>query len=134
MTASGDAASSTDPRTWSSYSKANSSKTGAGLGFVLNGDGITCIDLDHCLTGGRLADWAREIVALAPGCWIERSVSGDGLHIWGRSVMRTGRRIKIQGGTVELYPSGRYIAVTGDTWGDTPRRLGELDPLIDTLL
>lgn len=134
LTIDGASASSTDLRTWSSYREARASKAGVGLGFVLDGDGITCVDLDHCLTDGRLADWAAEIVALAPGCWIERSVSGDGLHIWGRGAMRAGRRIRVDGGTVELYPSGRYIAVTGDTWGDTPRRLGDLTPLMNTLL
>lgn len=134
LTTAGAPASSTDPRSWSSYREAQASEAGVGLGFVLDGDGIVCVDLDHCLVDDRLADWARQVVALAPDCWIERSVSGDGLHIWGRGVMRSGRRIKVQGGTVELYPSGRYIAITGDTWGDTPRRLGDLGVLINTLL
>lgn len=43
-------------------------------------------------------------------------------------------RLPVDGGSVELYADGRYIAVTGDTWGDTPRRLGDLSGLIDALL
>lgn len=134
VTVDGEAASSTAPETWSVYKQAAASKSGAGLGFVLNGDGVVCVDLDHCLVDGELAPWARRIVNLAPGCWIERSVSGDGLHIWGQGRLERGRRLSVDGGSVELYADGRYIAVTGDTWGDTPRRLGDLSGLIDALL
>lgn len=134
LTTTGDVASSTDPMTWARHRDAGASKAGAGLGFVLNGDGIVCVDLDHCLTDGELASWARRIVDLAPGCWIERSVSGDGLHVWGFGRLERGRRLSVDGGSVELYADGRYIAVTGDTWGDTPCRLGDLSELIDALL
>ena len=38
------------------------SKAGVGVGYVLaEGDGIVCIDLDHCLDDGKLAPWARTI-------------------------------------------------------------------------
>lgn len=49
LTIGGATASSTDPSTWSRYSEAAASGKGAGLGFVLNGDGVVCLDLDHCL-------------------------------------------------------------------------------------
>ncbi|MFE0039428.1 bifunctional DNA primase/polymerase [Streptomyces sp. NPDC059015] len=130
----GHQASSTDPATWSAYREAKASSAGVGLGFVLNGDGIACIDLDHCLDGDRLADWASRLLDLAPGCWVERSVSGEGLHVWGLGKLERGRRITVDGGSVELYADGRYIAVTGETWGDTSRRLGDLTKLIDALL
>lgn len=134
VTVGGQAASSTDPASWSRYRDAAASTAGAGLGFVLNGDGVACVDLDHCLVGGELADWARRLVDLAPGCWVERSLSGDGLHVWGFGRLERGRRLSVDGGSVELYADGRYIAVTGDTWGDTPRRLGDLSGLINALL
>lgn len=135
LTVGGATASSTDPATWARHAEAARSTAGAGLGFVLNGDGIACVDLDHCLNGERLAPWAQRVLDLAPGCWVERSVSGDGLHIWGRGALPSGRRIPLDGGgTAELYGTGRYIAVTGQTWGDTPRRLGDLHDLIDALL
>lgn len=134
ITVGGDTASSTDPETWSRYRDAAASTAGAGLGFVLDGDGIVCLDLDHCLYGDRLAPWAQRIVDAAGSTWVERSVSGDGLHIWGLGELPHGRRITVGTGTVELYGTGRYIAVTGDTWGDTPRRLGDLSDLIHELL
>src|SRR5690349_1159463 len=49
LTTAGRAASSTDPGTWSSYRQARASKVGVGVGFVLDGDGVVCIDIDHCL-------------------------------------------------------------------------------------
>jgi primase-polymerase (primpol)-like protein len=130
----GAAASSTDPETWSRYSDASKSTAGAGLGFVLNGDGVVCLDLDHCLYGDRVAPWAQRILDAAGPTWVERSVSGDGLHVWGYGELPHGRRVSVGTGTVELYGTGRYIAVTGDTWGDTPRRLGDLSAVIHALL
>jgi primase-polymerase (primpol)-like protein len=131
----GGTASSTDPATWSQYRNAAASNAGVGLGFVLDGDGIVCLDLDHALDGGELLPWARPIVEAADGCWAEVSMSGDGLHIWGHGALPHGRRITVDGGgSVELYGDGRYIAVTGRTFGDTPQRLGDLQQVIDSLL
>ncbi|SFK73441.1 bifunctional DNA primase/polymerase [Streptomyces pini] len=135
LTVGGETASSTDPSTWSRYREAAASTVGTGLGFVLNGDGIVCIDLDHCLDDeGEVLPWAALILDSAPGCWVERSVSGRGLHVWGRGPLRHGRRIARDGTSIEVYGTGRFIAVTGETWGDTPRRLGDLSELIDVLL
>ncbi|MFI6465680.1 DNA primase [Streptomyces sp. NPDC050538] len=130
----GGTASSTAPETWSRYRDAAASKVGAGLGFVLAGDGVVCLDLDHCMYGDRVAPWAQRILDAAGPTWVERSVSGDGLHVWGLGELPHGRRITVGTGTVELYGTGRYIAVTGDTWGDAPRRLGNLAEVIDQLL
>lgn len=135
LTVDGAAASSTDPATWSRYRDAARSSAGVGLGFVLDGDGVVCLDLDGALDEDGVAlPWAQRIVDAAPGCWVEVSRSGRGLHIWGRGQLPRGRRITVDGGSVEIYPDGRFIAVTGDTWGDTPRRLGDLAGLIDELL
>ncbi|MEU3124397.1 bifunctional DNA primase/polymerase [Streptomyces albidoflavus] len=132
----GTVASSTDPETWSTYRAASDSTAGAGLGFVLDGDGVVCLDLDHALDDqGDALPWAQRILDAAAGTWVERSVSGEGLHVWGTGALPRGRRITVDdGGSVELYGDGRYIAVTGDTWGDTPRRLGDLRHVIDSLL
>ena len=135
LTVGGSVASSTDSSTWSRYSDAAASTAGAGLGFVLNGDGIVCLDLDHCLDAdGVAAGWAQNIVDAAAGCWVEVSRSGRGLHIWGFGDLPYGRRLTVNGGSVEIYPSGRFIAVTGRTFGDTSRRLGDLQDVIDALL
>lgn len=136
ITAGGDAASSTDPATWSRYRDAAASSTGAGLGFVLDGDGVVCLDLDHCVTGGdQVAGWARNILDAVDGStWVEMSASGDGLHVWGYGDLPHGRRITVGGGSVELYGTGRYIAVTGQAFNDTPRRLADIQHVIDQLI
>ena len=94
-------ASSTDPASWSSYRDAARSSAGAGLGFVLDGDGVVCLDLDHCVDDeGTVAGWARNVLDAVDGTWVEVSASGDGLHVWGYGELPHGRRI-----TVEKYVS-----------------------------
>ncbi|MEV8124098.1 bifunctional DNA primase/polymerase [Streptomyces sp. NPDC085944] len=136
VTVGGAVASSTDASTWSTYRDAARSSAGVGLGFVLDGDGIVVLDLDHCVDGDQVAPWAQGVLDAAAGCWVERSAGGDGLHVWGRGALPggAGRRLRLGAGTVEVYATGRYIAVTGQTFGDTPRRLGDLQHVIDSLL
>jgi primase-polymerase (primpol)-like protein len=138
LTVHGEAASSTDPSTWSRYRDAARSTAGAGLGFVLDGDGVVCLDLDHCLDAdGTVVAWAQGVLDAAGGTWAEVSASGDGLHVWGygRLPGGTGRRLRLGGGgSVEVYGDGRYITVTGRTFGGTPQRLGDLQTVIDSLL
>jgi primase-polymerase (primpol)-like protein len=129
----GAAASSTNPRTWSTYATACRSRHGAGLGVVLDGDGIVCIDLDHCLTGGKVAPWAAAILDRCPPTYIEVSPSGDGLHIWGHGTVRHGRRIPTGTGTAEVYGTGRYITITGRRHGDSPAILADLTEVITHL-
>jgi len=130
LTVAGAPASSTDPKTWSTHTSARNSTVGVGLGFALNGDGVACIDLDHCLTGTGVADWARSIVDRCPPTYIEISPSGDGLHIWGFADVPRGRRIAVTGGTVEIYGTGRYITVTGRRHGNAPTALADLSDVI----
>ena len=133
LTVRGRAASSTNPRTWSTHDEANASEIGAGLGFVLNGDGIVCIDIDHCIEHGRPARWASDFLATLPNTYVETSPSGDGLHIWGTADLGfTGRRIKIPGGEVEVYSNLRYLTVTGNAITPT-RHLGDLTKAVAAL-
>ena len=133
MTVSGRAASSTNSRTWSTYDQAKASDVGAGLGFVLNGDGVICIDVDHCLNHGHPSPWAASLLAKIPETYVEISPSGDGLHIWGLADLGfTGRRIKITGGELEVYGDLRYLTVTGDAITST-RRLGDLTKTVAAL-
>ncbi|WP_043468999.1 bifunctional DNA primase/polymerase [Kitasatospora sp. MBT66] len=135
LTTAGTPASSTDPGTWTSYSTAARSTAGAGLGFVLAGDGIVCIDLDHCLAAdGTLETWAADIVAQSGATYTEVSPSGAGLHIWGRADVRHGRRIRRPGGlAVEVYGTGRYITMTGRRHGACPSTLADLSALVTAL-
>lgn len=102
--------------TWTSYRRARDSEVGVGLGFVL-GDGIGCIDLDHCTNpDGTLQHWAAMYVErFRPSALlIERSCSGEGVHIFLPMAEARGRRIREGGRSIEVYSWGRYIAVTGD--------------------
>lgn len=130
----GHAASVTDPSTWTTHRAAAASPHGAGLGFVLDGDGLVCIDLDHCLDGDQVADWAAAILKDCPPTYIEISPSGTGLHIWGNGHLDRGRRIRrADGAHIEVYGAGRYIAL-GRPYGNVPAELADLSEVINTLL
>jgi primase-polymerase (primpol)-like protein len=134
LTVEGESASSTNPATWSRHREAARSTAGAGLGFVLDGDGIVCLDLDHALDGeGAVTGWAQGVLDAAAGCWVEVSASGRGLHIWGYGTLPHGRKLRVGDGSVEAYGDGRYIAVTGVTFLDAPQRLGDLGPVLTEL-
>lgn len=124
LQADGRAASSTDPATWTTIGRVSSASTGAGIGFVLNGDGIVCVDLDHCVEDGVVADWAQALVDRCQGTFMEISPSGTGLHIWGRGHVDKGRRRRIDGHAVEVYGTGRYLTVSRvPAPGSAPRLL-----------
>lgn len=99
-------------------------------GFVLNGDGIVCLDLDHCLVDGELTERGAEILARCPSTYVEVSLSGTGLHVWGRGEVPKGRRLP----GVEVYGTGRYIAVTGKRFGRCPSTLADLSGVVAWLL
>lgn len=119
-------AKSNDQSTWSSFTKCkNALKSGRfdGIGFVFSkGDNLTGIDLDHCFDiNGKLEPWAREVIAKFSNTYIEKSPSGEGLHIWcyGNPI-KTGSIKWLKPGTqiqqgIEIYNhnSPRYFTVTG---------------------
>lgn len=112
----GSPASSTNSETWTTYSAAAASTTGDGMGIML-GSGVVCIDLDHALVDGTPTRTAKTILDACPGAWVERSVSGTGLHIFGAGFERAGLRVTASDGTgVEIYCRDRFICVTGDTF------------------
>lgn len=133
LTAFGTPASVTNPTTWTTYSAARRSDAGAGLGLVLTGDGVVCIDLDHCLIDGEPTDWVVAIMERCGATYTEISPSGDGLHIWGRGTVPHGRRIRLTGGTAEVYGTGRFITVTGHRYANAPAMLADLSKVITHL-
>lgn len=134
-TLDGGFASVTVPDTWSVHAEAAASSAGVGLGYVLAaGDGIVCIDLDHCLDSGQLAPWAREILDGCPASYTEISPGGDGLHIWGRGELKRGRRMRQGGSSVEVYGQGRYVAMTGRRFEDAPVKLADLSEVVASLV
>lgn len=114
------AASSTDPRTWTSYAEARDSAVGTGVGFVL-GDGVGCIDLDDALDadGNVISAVAHAVLRANPGAWVEVSMSGRGLHVFGLLDEAPGRRRP----GIEIYSRARFIALTGDVFRGGGRAL-----------
>lgn len=128
LTRYGRAASSTNPDTWTTLAKARASSAGVGVGFVLNGDGIVCLDLDHCLSDGVPSPEAADFLQTLPRTYIEVSPSGHGLHVWGLGHLGHGFRRVLNGLALEAYGSGRYVTVTENVF-----RAGGLADLTDAL-
>lgn len=106
----GSPASSTTPSTWSTYADALAATAGDGVGVML-GAGLACWDLDHCLDAESLAPWAADVLAaIDDPLWVERSMSGTGLHVFVNAAEAPGHRRD----GVEFYSRHRFIAVTGD--------------------
>lgn len=105
----GSPASSTNPATWSPFSAVRVG-VGDGFGFMCGG-GVGCYDLDHALDGGVLKSWARDAVESIPEpvLYVERSVSGEGLHVFVEAVEGRGSRRQVGDGRVERYTRARFI-------------------------
>lgn len=79
------------------------------LGFSIRGeDGICCIDLDKVRGNAEREQRAAQILQMLPG-WVERSMSGTGLHIWGYGKEKS---FKTADG-VEFYTDKRAMLITG---------------------
>ena len=136
------AVSITDPNASMTYETASNVACyydmGMDIGYVLNGDGIVCVDID--VKNSKNEDdatlWTPDDVKAVQkeicrrfgeaGAYIERSRSGQGYHIWIKCVQSLlpylNRRSKKYG--IEIYADKRYIVCTG-------QRLTGNDELID---
>ena len=116
----GHTASKTDSRHWLSYQEClNQFEDGRygydGIGFCPNGSNLLFIDLDDCFDGSDLLnDRAREIVDSLDG-YVERSLSGNGLHIVTLTDKYYGNP-KSHDGKVEIFTDHMYLAMTGDVF------------------
>lgn len=112
-------ASKTDQSQWLTFDKAleHVKPNGAdGIGFCPNGSDITFIDLDGCvLQDSSLTPFAREIVDGVDG-WVEKSVSGKGLHIVTRTDGLAGRNPKDMALGLEVMTDRMFVAMTGDVF------------------
>jgi primase-polymerase (primpol)-like protein len=114
-----------DPSAWSTFDDVSDAGTGDGFGFVLNGDGVVCIDLDDCVVDGVVSAEAQALVDSLPRTFVELSPSGRGLHVWGFGDVSHGRKIRSGGLKVEVYGGARFMTVTGRAVVDAP--FAELD-------
>lgn len=119
----GGKASATDSATWATFTDARDAckRSGYdGLGFVFAGD-LVGIDLDDCRDAetGKIAEWARPILAPFAGCYMEASPSGTGVHIIVLGQMpKGGNRTPYGGGVIEMYGVDRFFTMTGDLLDD----------------
>ena len=102
----GSAASSTNPATWASFAEVQSG-AGDGFGVVLDGSGLGCYDFDNCFDGDVLKPAVRDFIAgiTYPIVYVERSVSGNGLHVF----VEAGKQRGFRRDGVEFYTWGRFI-------------------------
>lgn len=132
-------ASSTDPATWASFAEAEAAyleREGepdafTGIGIVLDGDGLAGVDIDHCVTDGKPDPAALALLDSLGAAYVEVSPSGTGLRAFGYAErLERGAKGKANGLDVELYTTGRYLTLTGQTIKAGPiaplRGFGEL--------
>jgi hypothetical protein len=102
--------------TWVSYHEALMfSQCYDGIGFLLGPeDPYFFIDLDHTEDPDQI-EFQKQIFEQFD-TYAERSPSGKGLHLIGKGSIPSGARV----GPVEIYSSGRYMAMTGDVFRDRP--------------
>jgi len=102
------------------------------IAFVFSDrDPFWFIDLDNAWDGHRWSDLAQWCVGFFPGCAVEVSHSGRGLHLFGAGSFSVpaDHGCKNVGLGVELYTRGRFCALTGtqragNAWIDYSDRLG----------
>lgn len=134
----GSFASSTDPKTWTTYAQAKSAAQrfrAAGVGFVFNGDGIVGIDLDDCLErisvdeNGRASydrtHFAKYIMEHGIS-YAEVSPSKTGIHIIGTAKISKAIKTKLHDIGVEVYSTARYFTYTEDFVGGVELPLGDI--------
>ncbi len=125
----GKFAESDNSKTWTDFDTAckyAKEHGGVALAYALDGkDGIACIDLDKCIgEDGKRSALAEEVLAKCGKTYIEHSLSGKGLHIFGRTKGADLRSFS-KDGDMEYYQGGQFIAMTGDGAGFY--RLGDFD-------
>lgn len=122
----GRRAKANDPSTFATLREALEASVGydgIGVGFF----GELCgIDLDHVLDGdGEPNELAQDVLQAMDGAYVERSPSGDGIHVLFRSSAASWfggadaykERYYMKRGCIEVYVAGmtsRYFTVTGD--------------------
>lgn len=129
------------PETWSTFDEAMKfaeENDCAGLVFALNGEGISCIDLDKSIVKdgklndlttdkpeGTLSELAARLSDEMQGTYIETSASGNGIHIFVKDdILSKGKyknRVETPEGEIEVYDERRFMSMTGNLRSKTVR-------------
>ena len=114
----GNYAESDNPETWTTFDKALEyvrEHGGTTVAYALDGkDNVSCVDIDRCFDeNGELSETAKEALKRSGATYAERSVSGNGLHIFGKTEGMDLRTFS-KGGDLEFYQKEQFIAMTGD--------------------
>ena len=117
----GEYAESDNPETWTTFDNALKylkEKGGTTVAYALDGkDNISCIDLDRCYDeNGQQTALAKEVLSKCGKTYVEKSVSGNGLHIFGKTCGMDIRTFS-KDGDLEFYQKDHFIAMTGDGTG-----------------
>ena len=117
----GEYAESDNPETWTTFDNALKylkEKGGTTVAYALDEkDNISCIDLDHCYDeNGQPTALAKEVLSKCGKTYVEKSVSGNGLHIFGKTEGMDIRSFS-KDGDLEFYQKEHFIAMTGDGAG-----------------
>lgn len=108
-----------EPETWSDYETAKRycmKYRYTGLVFALT-EGITFVDIDHAIdktTGEILSEEAKQLILLLADTYIEKSVSGTGIHILMRGSLPENARNRNDKKGLEMYDTNRFVCMTGD--------------------
>lgn len=129
----GATASALDPANWLSYEEASKIALleGYRVGFVLTeNDPFFCFDLDNCLMadGKSWSPQSYDVIEALPGCRVEVSVSGKGLHVWGSYKHLPDHTCKNVKEGFELYHKDRFIVLGLNPTGDESTDVTELLP------
>ena len=129
-------ASTTNPETWTSFSRARQAVTNTavdGLGFVFTAaDPLVGIDLDDCRhpDADEPTEWAGEVIDDLDS-YTEVSPSGTGYHVIVTGDLPAGRN---RAGDLEVYDRSRFFTVTGDHVPDTPATIRDRSEVLASLV
>lgn len=113
----GKLASSTDPKSWSTYDEVKERFENIGIVFTPEKD-LLGIDIDHCLKGTNINHDEKEKIAellIEADTYAEISPSGEGLHLF----LKLSDPLTLEGNKklpFELYTSGRYFTITNNPY------------------